>query len=146
VDVSHIQPVSDRVYLAEAYPLFRAYEPENQDDWAWVKIRRATEADNMRRQPYLDTSVLRYLSRDNANVIAESVQGGDVRARIIDEVYWTLEDAGNLDRDGEPLFSKLPVRGMDKAAFIDVWNSLPVDVTAAIYAASLTVNALWMDG
>ena len=132
-----IQQISDQVAEIEGACL--------PDERAWVMVRQATEADNMRRAGRVSKRTVRWSGSD-----VEEVRNDNLREQWALETYMCLTDAGNLESaNGDPLFVfkeaglGYPSLDMTFSEFLAAYGSLPSDVTSAIRRAVLIVNPDW---
>jgi len=138
--------ISGKIYLAELSEAVAKLEGDcEKKERAWVMVRQATEADNMR------------VSSRNSDSTFEWVKGGLVRERRKDnprerwafQSYVTLTDAGNITNpQGKSLFEFTQKDDYTavKGGFNDFqekYGSLPSVVTGAILAAVYQVNPDW---
>jgi hypothetical protein len=144
MDLTSLKAVSDKIYLCDMSLDFALLEGEAQlDDRAWVTVRIANEADNIRRAELLGRRDVKYLQPGSEVTMAETIFDNP-RTRAKMEVYWTLEDFGNLTLNGIDLFPLKPIRSIPLTDFERIWHVLPMDVATAIYGAVLNVNRAWV--
>jgi hypothetical protein len=138
--------ISEPIYLqdlSERVAQFEANDPE--EERAFVIIRQATEADNMRRGSMRSEVIVRW-KQDGTS---EEVRNTNLRELWAYEVYLTLCDAGNITNEkGDPLFTFITTGPYGKIrggweTFQKVYGSLPSFVTDAIRAAVYKVNPDW---
>ncbi len=142
--------VSDRLILADLSPAFKAVEDATGEvqpnDRVWVIVRQATQEDNQRRADLYAKRETRYEAdgaTDRIASISEVYQDNPLR-RMMLEVYWTLQETGNLvTEDGKPYFQTTPAKKMPQAEFEALWGQLDPALARAIYAAVLQVNVDW---
>jgi hypothetical protein len=144
MDITSLQTVSEKIYLREISNDFALLEGNvKKKDWAWVTVRVADVGDNIRRAELLGRRDVKYLDATGTAAVAETIfDNPETRAKM--EVWYTLEEFGNLTLNKNPLFPITPVRGMLLADFEKIWHALPIDVATAIYAAVLSVNRAWL--
>lgn len=139
--ISSIPVVSAQLYLADLYEPFKTLEGTNMDplERVWVTVRQATEGDNEKRA---DLVAKRHvtLSQDGMSEQYDD----NVRTRMKWEVYWTLDEVGNLvDDDGKPVFRIKPVREMAFPDFEKVWHRFDSRLANAIHKAVRITNPDW---
>ena len=144
MDLTSLPTVSDRIYLSDVSGDFSLLENETDiEKRAWVRVRIANEADNIRRAELLGRRDVKYLEPNTNTTFAETIFDNP-RTRAKMETYWTLEDVGNLVMNNQSLFPITPVRAMPLVDFENIWHVLPIDVATAIYAAVLYANRAWV--
>jgi len=142
MDINKIPVVSSRIYLSDVYPDLAELEGATEDEErAWAVVRRANEADNIRRHEMLGERNIRYVTPNNPIAVSETVLDNS-RQRAMMEIYWTVDDLGNVLADGKPLFT-CPFRSMPLGEFTQKWHLLPIELATAIYAAVLSYNKEW---
>jgi len=115
------------------------------DERAWVIVRQATEADNMRRSGRVAKRTVKW--GDGGDV--EETRDDNLREQWAYEIYLCLCETGNIaNYNGEPLFKFKDAGGYQKVAggfeqFLKAYGSLPSAVTAAIRRAVLDANSDW---
>jgi len=117
-----------------------------EEDKAWVRVRQATESDNMEISAM--TSKTRTVFSQGSTESLQEVNPRDVRAM---EVFRTLTDAGNLWSNEEgtiPLFNFETVGKITRASggfqdFKQKYGKLPVEVTSAILEVVYKFNPGW---
>ncbi len=137
MDISKLQNLSDRVYLAQVSPAFAALEGET-DKPAYVVVRKIVEEDNLKVAEMVTPHELAY--PDTGIVERISANEREMRKH---QVYLTLQDTGNLMRGDMPIFPVLPTRDMPFEAFEWLWLALPDVVASALIEAVLSVNPSW---
>ncbi len=137
MDISKLKNISDPIHLARVSPAFAALEGQT-DQPAYVVVRKAIEEDNITLAELVTPHELYY--PDTSLVERISANEREMRKH---QVYLTLQDAGNLTRDGYPAFPVLPIRDMPFEAFEWVWLALRDEVASAIIEAMLTANPSW---
>lgn len=139
--------VSEPLYLQDFNKQVKEWEKDDDpEDRAWVKVRQATELDEMEINSMTSKSTMRWTDGGSAEQV-NTVNPREVRAL---EVYRTLVDAGNiLNANGDgPLFDfegdgfHRKVKGGFKA-FKTAYGSLPAEVTTAILRAVYKINPGW---
>ncbi len=137
--------ISEEIYLQDLSEEVKELEGDcPRDEQAWVMIRQATEADNLRHEREISTVELTH----EGGVTKETRYSSISNDRAF-EIYLTLHDAGNITgADGQPLFEFKDtgpynrVKGtFDK--FKDDYGLLPGDVTRAMCKAVYLINPKW---
>ena len=143
----HATPIiSNKIYLADLSDDVHALEGDcEKKDRAWVMVRQATEADNMRLAARGAESTIEW---DNSGLVREK-RSDNFRERWAYQVFMTLHDSGNiLNPQGKNLFSFIDkqdyrqVKGGFKV-FLEAFGSLPSVVTGAILTAIYKTNPDW---
>lgn len=144
MDINQLPTHSDRIKLADIDPYLLSIEgPANDETSAYVVIKVANTDDHRRRDEILRQKEVRYLNRaDEALVFAEIEKPTESEKAEI-AVYLALHEAGNLSSGALALFPTLPVRKMQYDEFLELWRSIPLDISHAIYMAVLAVNRAW---
>lgn len=141
-------PIFKTVYLGELDPRVAELEGDClQEERAWVKVRQATEADNMEISALTSKQKLTY-TKSGATEQEQDFNPREIRAM---EVFKCLVDIGNIFADDEgkvPLFKFESHGSYSKVAggfqrFKEAYGSLPAVVTAAMLRAVYSVNPGW---
>jgi hypothetical protein len=144
MDINQVPKQSGRLKLSDVDPYLIALEgPTDDETAAWVVIKVASTDDNRRRDDMLRQHEMRYMNRPDESLVFAEISKPTESERAEIAVYLTLADAGNINANGVPVFSSLPVKKMEYDAFLELWRSLPLDISRAIYMAVLAVNRAW---
>jgi hypothetical protein len=140
VKVNSKPVVSNPLYLREMSEEFAKREGEVKDEErAYVIVRQATEQDNINRAELQAKRQMQW----GAGAVSEIVEDNP-RQRFMYEVYWTLNDVGNLEfDDGRPVFPTLPANKMKFSDFEKLWGGLESWLTAPIHKAVRKMNPDW---
>jgi hypothetical protein len=135
--IKRIPTISEPIFLAEISEEFKELEGEvTQDQKAWVRVRQATEGDSESRAALQSKRRIEY----NPDSTMTEMVDENIRTRLKFEVWWTLDEVGNLTwEDGDPIFKK----GMSFKEFEDAWKRLDVRISLAIHKAVRITNPNW---
>ena len=142
---------SERLILADLSPAFLKLEDKDSETEehkrTWVVVRQATTEDHMARAGLYARRETKYgaeAATGKIDSVAE-VHEENYERRKMFEVYWTLDDVGNLDIDdtGKPVFEKLPAKQLSLSAFEKVWGTFPTELSDAIWRACVSFNETW---
>jgi len=86
---------------------------------------------------------VRYTGADESGLAVSEVIDDNWRERIQHEAYWTLQDVGNLERNGKPVFPKMPANIMKWEEFTSIWGKLHPLVAQTIHRAVRQFNPDW---
>ena len=144
MDLNNLPKQSGRIKLSDIDPYLLSIEGQADDDTAaYVVITTANTDDHRRRDKLLRVKEYRYLNRaDESLVFAEIARPTESEKAEI-SVYLALAEAGNLNSGDQPLFPVLPARRMEYEQFVELWRSLPLEISNAVYMAVLAVNRVW---
>ena len=148
MDIKKYAVESDKIFLADESPEFAKLEGEvPEDERVWVKVRQATQADNIRLAD-INTQRERKYSGDqltgNVNSVSLVYNSNPLR-RQATQVYLTVVEIGNLTDGDKPVFDVAPLKKMPEATFLAKWGSLRTELANAIHKACLKVNPDWDD-
>ena len=145
MDLNNLPKQSGRIKLSDIDPYLLSIEGQADETAAYVVVKMADTDDNRRRDEMLRVKEYRYLNRaDESLVFAEIARPTESEKAEI-SVYLALAEAGNLNSGDQPLFPVLPARKMEYEQFVELWRSLPLEISNAIYMAVLTVNRVWAE-
>ena len=142
-------PVSHKIFLKDVgLPL----ELDDENDPAWVEVRPATQADQIRRSD-LGSETTRIYDKDGKLTSIKQKWNNEELVRL--EIYLVLTGAGSIEmqdpRDESkyvPVFRFAKVNGitnlnMSEEEFYKALGTLPYEVTVAIHNAVLLENPQW---
>jgi hypothetical protein len=144
MDINNLPKQSGRIKLVDIDPYLLSIEGQTTDETAAYVIIKVTDTDdNRRRDEMLRAKEYRYLNRaDESLVFAEIARPTETEKAEI-SVYLALAEAGNLTIGSQPLFPVLPARKMEYEQFVELWRSIPLEISNAVYMAVLAVNRVW---
>jgi hypothetical protein len=136
IKVPRIPVISGPIYLRDAYAPFAALEGDcPESERTWVKIRQATEGENEQRADLTKTREVVW-----GDAVTQRFQDNE-REIMRNEVYFTLQEAGNLTfDDGSPIF---PGKMTNFDEFTQRWWKLDSTTATAIHKAVLSINRDW---
>jgi hypothetical protein len=141
---------SQRLFLADLSTAFKTLENAKEevpdDKRVWVIVRQATTEDNMARAALYARRETKYGAEAISGKIdsVSEVREENYERRKMYEVWWTLDDIGNLElEDGKSPFSKLPAKQLPLSEFEKVWGSFPTELSDAIWRACVAHNETW---
>ncbi len=147
MDLKTFPAESGKIFLADEYEPFAKLEGEDTpiDERAWVIVRQATQADNIRRNDLFLKRETKYSAGSDGMIDSISrVYNENPLRRQMEEVRLTLKEVGNLNVDSKPYFTKLPARDMTQAEFEKLWGGIPDPrIADAIHACVLKINQDW---
>ena len=143
MNIQSVKRVSDPIFLSDLSPDFSDLEGEcPQEEKAYVRVRRATEGDNIQRHELLLERRTEY--RINGDVaIVESVSDNP-RWEAMCNTYLTLEEIHGLLDGDKPVFEKQPVKTMLAMEYEAIWRELPIVVANVLHRAVLRFNPEWI--
>lgn len=111
-------------------------EMGNEDDPTIVRIKQASEGDNLRRMQLWKRFERKMDLSDSSWSVLQDVSPAEVKRK---EIYLTMTACNIQKPDGDPLFT-FP---MDEKAFNDAYALLPPMIADEIYEKVLAVNITW---
>jgi len=137
--------ISEEIYLQDLSEDVKELEGDcPRDEQAWVMIRQATEADNLRHEREVSTVELIH----DGGVTKETRFSSISNDRAF-EVYLTLHNAGNITGpEGNPLFEFKDTGPYNRVTgtfdrFKENYGLLPGDVARAMSKAVYLINEKW---
>jgi len=145
MDVQKYLVESDKIFLADMLIEFKDLEGDiDPDERAWVIVRQASQADNIKRADLLRQREEKYGMNDAGQANSYShVYNDNVLRRRMEEVRLTLKDCGNLTIGDKSLFPKMPAKDISRGDFEAIWGALHPVIADAIHTAALTINKTW---
>ncbi len=144
MDLSKLKTDSGTLYLSDLSVDFSFLEGDvAQADRVWVKVRRASERDNIRRAEFCAKRTKRYISPSTPEMTVFEDVGVNPIERAKFETYLTLMDCGNLILGDAPVFPEMPATQIPYAVFEIAWNQLDICVAEAIHKAVIATNPEW---
>ena len=147
MDLSTLPTVSDKIVLADIHPDYAKLEAahvQSPDERVWVIVSQATEQDARNRAALTARREASYtFGEDGKMKHAGEAVTENVYERIMLETYCTLQDVGNLMRNGKPVFPTMPAKLGKRADFEKAWGSLPPVLAEAIHKAVRSMNPDW---
>ena len=146
-----MKPVkSGRILLADVSDAFRAMEDSNgvtpDENRAWVIVRQASTEDSIARAGLISRRETKYEADRITGKFQpwySEVRDENTERRKMMEVYWTVDEIGNLSYDtGEPIFT-MPLKGKPLAAFEEAYGRLPIEITDALWRAVISHVTQW---
>ena len=137
---------SQWLYLSDVSDKFAKFEGEVEPDKrVWVIVRQATTEDHMARAALYAKRETKYGAEAISGKIdsVSEVREENYERRKMYEVWWTLDDIGNLEIDGKAPFDKFPVKQLPLSEFEKVWGSFPTELSNAIWLACVRHNETW---
>lgn len=141
---------SQRFILADLSKGFKALEDQDgevpEDKRVWATVRQATTEDHMARAALYSRRETKYGAEAISGKIdsVSEVREENYERRKMYEVWWTLDDIGNLEgENGKNVFDKLPVKQLPLSEFEKVWGTFPLELSDAIWLACVRHNETW---
>jgi hypothetical protein len=142
-----VPTISEEIYLQDLSKAVKRMESDDpRKEQAWVKVRQATEGDELQVSQYrAEASEL--LWRQDGNAMEKRTKGM-LEERMF-RAYLVLIDAANIfDPHGEPLFEfeegdDYPKFDGNYSKFQDRWGLLHPEVADAIELAMYETNPQW---
>lgn len=147
MDFSTVVIDSNKIFLADVSEDFKRREGDvPAEERAWVTVRQATQADNIRIQDVRQKREVKYgyePGSQGASSVSRVYYDNPARLRM-QQAWLTIVEIGNFTLNGKPPFAKLPTREMMQKDFETAWGALPPFVADALSAAVFSVNVDWL--
>lgn len=144
--INAVPTISDEIYLRDVSERVNQMEGDcPKKECAWVKVRQATEGDQLQvSQRHADSEVVW-----QADGSAKERRSSNTLEDRMFKAYLVMVDAGNiLDRKGEPVFEFVDKDDYPKfkgtwARFKERWSLLPPAAASAIELSLYKLNPQW---